>query len=45
MLLLLLIATKKDGGFIWPKKRLFKAGHKKKVSRTKIAYVKPCENH
>jgi hypothetical protein len=30
ILLLLLRATKEDKGFIWPKKRLFKASYKKK---------------
>jgi hypothetical protein len=31
VLLLLLRATKEDKGFIWLKKRLFKAGYKEKV--------------
>jgi hypothetical protein len=31
MLLLLLRVIKENKGFIWPKKRLFKAGYKKKV--------------
>jgi hypothetical protein len=31
ILLLLLRAAKEDKGFIWPKKRLFKANYKKKV--------------
>jgi hypothetical protein len=31
MLLLLLRATKEDGGFIWLKRGLFKAGYKREV--------------
>jgi hypothetical protein len=31
VLLLLLKAIKEGKGFIWPEKRLFKAGYKKKV--------------
>jgi hypothetical protein len=31
MLLLLSRAIKKGGGFIWPRRGLFKAGHKKKI--------------
>jgi hypothetical protein len=31
MLLLLLRAIKEDRGFIWPERRLFKAGYKKEI--------------
>jgi hypothetical protein len=31
MLSLLLRAIKEDKGFIWPKKRLFKAGYKREI--------------
>jgi hypothetical protein len=39
MLLLLLKATKKGKGFIWPKKGLFKADYKKKSIKSVIKKV------